>query len=179
MQVWDADQGQLLRTTQAHRHPVTGLAWKPDSVNGTAAVRLVTPGLPPYDEHMAEACFKKIDGKGPLLFLCDHAGNVLPSGYGTLGLDPALFDTHIAYDIGAAHATRALADAFGAPAVLGVFSRLLIDLNRETGAALVVATHNERFASALGRCLRLEHGRLHEVQADAPWTAGGVEGHRA
>jgi predicted N-formylglutamate amidohydrolase len=79
---------------------------------------------------MAEACFKKIDGKGPLLFLCDHAGNVLPSGYGTLGLDPALFDTHIAYDIGAAHATRALADAFGAPAVLGVFSRLLIDLNR-------------------------------------------------
>ena len=56
---------------------------------------------------------------------------------------------------------------------------MLIELNRETGAALVVATHNERFATALGRCLRLEHGRLHEVQADAPWTAGGVEGHRA
>jgi predicted N-formylglutamate amidohydrolase len=79
---------------------------------------------------MTEACFKKIDGKGPLLFLCDHAGNALPFGYGTLGLDPALFETHIAYDIGAARATRALAAAFGAPAVLGVFSRLLIDLNR-------------------------------------------------
>jgi lipoprotein-releasing system ATP-binding protein len=47
---------------------------------------------------------------------------------------------------------------------------MLIDLNRETGAALVVATHNERFATALGRCLRLEQGRLVEVQ---------IEGHRA
>ena len=56
---------------------------------------------------------------------------------------------------------------------------VLIDLNRETGAALVVATHNERFATALGRCLRLERGRLVEVQAEAPWPAGGVEGHRA
>jgi predicted N-formylglutamate amidohydrolase len=79
---------------------------------------------------MTEACFEKIVGAGPLLFLCDHAGNRLPRGYGTLGLAPALFETHIAYDIGAAHVTRALAADFGAPAILGVFSRLLIDLNR-------------------------------------------------
>jgi lipoprotein-releasing system ATP-binding protein len=56
---------------------------------------------------------------------------------------------------------------------------LLIDLNRETGAALVVATHNERFAAVLGRCLRLEQGRLVEVHDNAPWSAGGVEGHHA
>ena len=87
-------------------------------------------GLPPYDGGMTEACFEKIVGAGPLLFLCDHAGNRLPGGYGTLGLAPALFETHIAYDIGAAHVARALAAAFGAPAILGVFSRLLIDLNR-------------------------------------------------
>jgi len=79
---------------------------------------------------MTEWCFDKIAGKGPLLFLCDHAGNRLPSGYGTLGLDPALFETHIAYDIGAACVTRTLAASCGAPAILGVFSRLLIDLNR-------------------------------------------------
>ena len=79
---------------------------------------------------MTEACMEKISGEGPLLFLCDHAGNRLPSGYGTLGLDPALFETHIAYDIGAADVTRALAAAFGAPALLGVYSRLLVDLNR-------------------------------------------------
>jgi predicted N-formylglutamate amidohydrolase len=79
---------------------------------------------------MTETCFEKIVGAGPLLFLCDHAGNRLPAGYGTLGLAPALFETHIAYDIGAAHVTRALAAAFGALAILGTFSRLLIDLNR-------------------------------------------------
>jgi len=66
----------------------------------------------------------------PLLLLCDHASAALPDGYGRLGLDPALFDTHIAHDIGAATVTRALAARFGAAAVLGRWSRLLIDLNR-------------------------------------------------
>jgi len=70
------------------------------------------------------------DPSCPLLFLCDHAAAALPEDYGTLGLDPALFRTHIAYDIGAAWVTRALAGRFGAGAILGRWSRLLIDLNR-------------------------------------------------
>jgi predicted N-formylglutamate amidohydrolase len=64
----------------------------------------------------------------PIVFLCDHASNALPPG--APGLDPALLSTHIAYDIGAASVTRALAGTYGAPAVLGRWSRLLIDLNR-------------------------------------------------
>jgi predicted N-formylglutamate amidohydrolase len=79
---------------------------------------------------MTENAFEAIAGREgcPLLFLCDHASNALPDG--GLGLDPALLSTHIAYDIGAAALTRALAHAYGAPALLGVWSRLLIDLNR-------------------------------------------------
>ncbi|HEY0300689.1 MAG TPA: DUF1244 domain-containing protein [Rhizomicrobium sp.] len=69
-------------------------------------------------------------GDSPLLFLCDHASNALPPAYGTLGLAPALFASHIASDIGAAAVTRALAAAFGAGAILGAWSRLLVDLNR-------------------------------------------------
>jgi predicted N-formylglutamate amidohydrolase len=65
-----------------------------------------------------------------LLFVCDHASNALPEPYGTLGLEPAALSAHIAYDIGAADATRALAGVYGAPAVLARYSRLLIDLNR-------------------------------------------------
>lgn len=65
-----------------------------------------------------------------LLFLCDHASNAVPAEYDDLGLPARLFETHIAYDIGAAHVTRALADAYGAAALLGGVSRLLIDLNR-------------------------------------------------
>ena len=65
-----------------------------------------------------------------LLFVCDHASNALPSGYGRLGLSPDLFQTHIAADIGAAAVTRTLAAEFGAAAILARWSRLLVDLNR-------------------------------------------------
>lgn len=65
-----------------------------------------------------------------LLLLCDHASNSLPEDYGYLGLDPAQFQRHIAYDIGAAAVTRELARLFEAPALLTCFSRLLIDPNR-------------------------------------------------
>jgi predicted N-formylglutamate amidohydrolase len=70
------------------------------------------------------------DPASGLLFLCDHASNAIPPGYGTLGLPENEFHRHIAYDIGAAALTRALASSFGAPALLGRWSRLLIDLNR-------------------------------------------------
>jgi predicted N-formylglutamate amidohydrolase len=78
------------------------------------------------------APFERIDGDPSrgLLLLADHAGREVPPAYGTLGLPPAEFDRHIAYDIGAEAVTRGLARAFGVPAVLGRFSRLLIDPNR-------------------------------------------------
>ncbi len=65
-----------------------------------------------------------------VLFICDHASNHVPAEYGNLGLPAAQFERHIAFDIGAAAATRHLAARFGAPAVLSCFSRLLIDANR-------------------------------------------------
>jgi predicted N-formylglutamate amidohydrolase len=68
--------------------------------------------------------------ESPLLFLCDHASNTVPADYDSLGLPAPLFQTHIAYDIGAAQVTAALAAAYGAAALLGGASRLLIDLNR-------------------------------------------------
>ena len=65
-----------------------------------------------------------------LVLLCDHASNALPLEYGTLGLQPAELERHIAYDIGAAGLTRHLAQMLGVPAVMTRFSRLLIDPNR-------------------------------------------------
>src|SRR5271169_3834793 len=64
------------------------------------------------------------------LIVCDHASNDIPADYGTLGLPREALERHIAYDIGAADVTRALAAELGAPAVLSTFSRLLIDPNR-------------------------------------------------
>ena len=65
-----------------------------------------------------------------ILLLCDHASNHLPPEYGTLGLPETELSRHIAYDIGAAAVTRALAAQLSCPAVLSRHSRLLIDLNR-------------------------------------------------
>jgi predicted N-formylglutamate amidohydrolase len=64
------------------------------------------------------------------ILVCDHASNAIPAEYGNLGLDPLNLKRHIAYDIGAAALTRALAKELAAPAVLSCFSRLLIDPNR-------------------------------------------------
>lgn len=64
------------------------------------------------------------------LILCDHASNAVPADLGALGLPPEQFQRHIAYDIGAAGMTRAMAAELGCPALLTTCSRLVIDPNR-------------------------------------------------
>jgi lipoprotein-releasing system ATP-binding protein len=44
-------------------------------------------------------------------------------------------------------------------------TNVLLDLNREVGSALVVVTHNDRFAAAMERTLRLAGGRIHDESA--------------
>ncbi len=66
------------------------------------------------------------------LITCDHATNRVPGwiGGGELGIAPEDMARHIAYDVGAAGLTRALAERLDAPAILSDFSRLVIDPNR-------------------------------------------------
>lgn len=84
---------------------------------------------------VAEAEFLPVEviagdaGRG-LVLICDHATNILPDRYGTLGLPQHELERHIGYDIGADALTRVLARQLGVPAVLSRFSRLLIDPNR-------------------------------------------------
>jgi predicted N-formylglutamate amidohydrolase len=73
-----------------------------------------------------------------LIFLCDHAAHAVPGDLGDLGLPAEQFTRHIAYDIGAADVTRALASVFDAPAILGRWSRLVIDLNRGSDDPTIV-----------------------------------------
>jgi predicted N-formylglutamate amidohydrolase len=70
-------------------------------------------------------------GAAPTLFICDHAGRRVPKALGDLGVEPTAFERHIAWDIGAADAARHLARTFAAPLVLGTYSRLVLDLNRD------------------------------------------------
>ena len=70
------------------------------------------------------------EGAAPILFVCDHAGRAIPTALGRLGLDETALARHIAWDIGVAELTRALARRFDAPAALSAYSRLVIDCNR-------------------------------------------------
>ncbi len=72
------------------------------------------------------------DRPGPWLVACDHASNRVPETVngGTLGLAPSEMARHIAWDVGAAGVARHLAARLGGPAILGRFSRLVVDPNR-------------------------------------------------
>ena len=69
---------------------------------------------------------------GRWLVTCDHASNRVPSDIagGDLGIARADMERHIAYDVGAAGLTLALAERLNSPAILSDFSRLVIDANR-------------------------------------------------
>ncbi len=66
------------------------------------------------------------------LITCDHASNNVPPEVngGTLGLPAEDMARHIAWDPGAAGVSIALAEMLNARAILGNFSRLVIDPNR-------------------------------------------------
>jgi predicted N-formylglutamate amidohydrolase len=69
-------------------------------------------------------------GASEIVLICEHASNHMPAEYRGLGVSPTDLQRHIAWDVGAAEVARALAGMLDAPAFLGTYSRLLIDLNR-------------------------------------------------
>jgi predicted N-formylglutamate amidohydrolase len=83
------------------------------------------------------------DSTVPLLLLCDHAGREIPHSLGRLGLDAAALDLHVAWDVGAGALTHRLARRTGAAAILGVYSRLVIDLNRAPGSPTSILAESD------------------------------------
>lgn len=109
--------------------------------------------------HIAYSTVRMSTSASNLLFLCDHASNAAPPELGTLGLPSEAFQTHIAYDIGAGPLTAELAKRFSAPAVLGPWSRLVVDLNRGEDDPTVV--------------MRLSDGRI--IPANRDITRAGID----
>jgi predicted N-formylglutamate amidohydrolase len=77
--------------------------------------------------------YELIEHRDPrrIVLVCDHASNRVPAALGTLGVTPANLERHIAWDIGAGAVTRLLSERLGANTVLGGYSRLAVDLNRD------------------------------------------------
>ncbi len=70
------------------------------------------------------------DGKAPFILTCEHAGKAFPEKLGALGIAPEDIETHWVYDIGAGDVARRLSDILDAPAIIGSYSRAIVDLNR-------------------------------------------------
>ncbi|MBN8904067.1 MAG: N-formylglutamate amidohydrolase, partial [Rhodospirillales bacterium] len=70
------------------------------------------------------------EGRSDLFLTADHAGRRVPRKLGDLGVPPAEWERHIAWDIGIAGVTERLSALLDATAVLQVYSRLVIDCNR-------------------------------------------------
>ena len=91
-------------------------------ISGVASI-LAQDEQPPYRIHNE-------DGSARAVITCDHASNRVPRSLGNLGLDEEALSQHIAWDIGCATLALKLSDLLDAPAILGGFSRLVVDLNR-------------------------------------------------
>lgn len=109
-----------------------------------------------------------------LVILADHAMNRLPAEYGDLGLPAEAFARHIAYDIGVEAVTRGLCGQLGVPAVLGCFSRLLIDPNRgeddptlimKLSDGMVIPSNHPLSVKERERRLNLYHRPYHDAVA--------------
>lgn len=71
-----------------------------------------------------------IRGQGEILLVCEHASRRLPARLGTLGLDAAALEAHIAWDPGALAVSRFMSRELDAALIHQNFSRLAYDCNR-------------------------------------------------
>ena len=71
------------------------------------------------------------DGASEFFLTADHAGRAIPRRLGDLGLPESELGRHIAWDVGIAGVTEKLTELLDATAVLQVYSRLVIDCNRQ------------------------------------------------
>lgn len=115
-----------------------------------------------------------------LLVVVDHASNHVPGDI-DLGIDPALGDRHIGWDIGAAALGTALCARFGCPGLLGGVSRLVLDLHREEDSAALIPPSSDGHPipgneglgahereARLARFWRPYHSRLAQMIVEQP-----------
>ncbi len=97
------------------------------------------------DGQPAPAVAENLKGESPFLIVCDHAGRALPESLQHLGLPPAAFEEHIAWDFGALALARRLAQALDAALIHQSYSRLVIDCNRYPDHPQSIVTASDRW----------------------------------
>ena len=73
-------------------------------------------------------------GTSPVVVVCEHASNFIPSAYNNLGLVDGASESHAAWDPGALAVAKGLSDRLNAKLVASRVSRLVYDCNRPPSA---------------------------------------------
>ncbi|MEQ1955285.1 N-formylglutamate amidohydrolase [Mesorhizobium sp. CN2-181] len=110
-------------------------------------------------------------GRGRIVLACDHASNFIPADYGSLGLDPAEFERHIAWDPGALPVAQRMAEMLDAPLVASAISRLVIDCNRPADAPDLIPEISETTRIPGNAGLNAEERRARIALAHQPFHA--------
>ena len=79
-----------------------------------------------------------------LLIVADHASNHIPKKYDSLGLTKKEIFTHKAYDLGIRDLAINLSNKLNSQLVLGNYSRLLIDCNRDVNDPTLITAISDR-----------------------------------
>jgi len=110
-------------------------------------------------------------GRSEFVIVCDHAGRRMPQGLGSLGLAASELERHIAWDIGAARLSLALAERLEAWAILQTYSRLVIDCNRPLTSADSITRHSEDTIITGNLEVTAEEARLRAEHIFEPYHA--------
>ena len=82
-------------------------------------------------------------GSARCLIMCEHAGTAIPKKLNLLGLSDEDVSKHYAVDIGARQVSTKLSELLDAPAIMGNYSRLVVDVNRRLDHQTVFVEHGD------------------------------------
>lgn len=105
------------------------------------------------------------DGKAKCILTCEHGGIIVPDVLNMLGMDADDYKKHYAFDIGARRVTETLSALLDAPAIIGNYSRLVVDLNRDLThpTAFVTAGEGKPVPGNIGMSEEDRAARIHEI----------------
>ncbi len=84
------------------------------------------------------------NGKAPIVLICEHASNFIPSFLHDLGLSSKGMLSHAAWDIGAYEMACKISELLDAPLIASKVSRLVYDCNRAPESGVGIPSKSEK-----------------------------------
>jgi predicted N-formylglutamate amidohydrolase len=132
--------------------------------------------LPPtFLSDESAAIVENANGQGGFVLICEHAGQLIPTSQGSLGIDAETMSTHIGWDIGAAELSRALSKLLDAPLIMQRYSRLWFDCNRDIDAADAIVEVSDGTTIPANLNLSMEDCKLRYELAYQPFCEAITE----